>query len=98
MRRLTASVTSQETDASPAGRNSHCEWAGCRGPLYPSCFIYTNDFLCKVPASEGRLGFGRRSEEHTSELQSRGHLVCRLLLEKKQERTIVHNRADLTSH
>src|SRR5690625_6397251 len=25
---------------------------------------------------------GRRSEEHTSELQSRGHLVCRLLLEK----------------
>src|SRR2546429_7298971 len=27
---------------------------------------------------------GRRSEEHTSELQSRLHLVCRLLLEKKQ--------------
>src|SRR5207253_6221634 len=26
---------------------------------------------------------GWRSEEHTSELQSRGHLVCRLLLEKK---------------
>src|SRR5690625_5794045 len=28
---------------------------------------------------------GRRSEEHTSELQSRGHLVCRLLLEKKKK-------------
>src|SRR5690625_6708852 len=28
---------------------------------------------------------GERSEEHTSELQSRGHLVCRLLLEKKQK-------------
>src|SRR5690625_6315633 len=28
-----------------------------------------------------------RSEEHTSELQSRGHLVCRLLLEKKKNRT-----------
>src|SRR5437870_6700698 len=27
-----------------------------------------------------------RSEEHTSELQSRGHLVCRLLLEKKKVR------------
>src|SRR5690625_5618373 len=26
-----------------------------------------------------------RSEEHTSELQSRGHLVCRLLLEKKKQ-------------
>src|SRR5690625_744493 len=29
--------------------------------------------------------FITRSEEHTSELQSRGHLVCRLLLEKKKE-------------
>src|SRR5439155_11882446 len=28
---------------------------------------------------------GERSEEHTSELQSRGHLVCRLLLEKKKK-------------
>src|SRR5690625_7112101 len=27
-----------------------------------------------------------RSEEHTSELQSRGHLVCRLLLEKKKDK------------
>src|SRR5437870_9979971 len=31
----------------------------------------------------GGRGF-KRSEEHTSELQSRGHLVCRLLLEKKK--------------
>src|SRR5690625_2284912 len=29
-----------------------------------------------------------RSEEHTSELQSRGHLVCRLLLEKKKKKQI----------
>src|SRR5690625_6139263 len=29
--------------------------------------------------------FADRSEEHTSELQSRGHLVCRLLLEKKNQ-------------
>src|SRR5690625_7090976 len=29
----------------------------------------------------------QRSEEHTSELQSRGHLVCRLLLEKKKSRS-----------
>src|SRR5207253_2690642 len=32
---------------------------------------------------------GSRSEEHTSELQSRGHLVCRLLLEKKKHTVIV---------
>src|SRR5439155_17583264 len=31
-----------------------------------------------------RLRIYSRSEEHTSELQSRGHLVCRLLLEKKK--------------
>src|SRR5690625_3682325 len=31
---------------------------------------------------------GKRSEEHTSELQSRGHLVCRLLLEKKNKKNI----------
>src|SRR5437870_9798928 len=31
-----------------------------------------------------------RSEEHTSELQSRGHLGCRLLLEKKNHKTTPH--------
>src|SRR5947199_9182824 len=31
--------------------------------------------------------FGTRSEEHTSELQSLRHLVCRLLLEKKKKKT-----------
>src|SRR3712207_7618885 len=31
--------------------------------------------------------FGARSEEHTSELQSRQYLVCRLLLEKKKQHT-----------
>src|SRR5207253_9698986 len=33
----------------------------------------------------------RRSEEHTSELQSRGHLVCRLLLEKKKKNNTTRN-------
>src|SRR2546422_2713162 len=34
----------------------------------------------------------RRSEEHTSELQSRLHLVCRLLLEKKKKTTHAHRK------
>src|SRR2546422_1348531 len=34
-----------------------------------------------------------RSEEHTSELQSRLHLVCRLLLEKKKKKTLQRDRA-----
>src|SRR5215217_9563117 len=33
-------------------------------------------------------GWGARSEEHTSELQSRQYLVCRLLLEKKKNKMI----------
>src|SRR2546429_4168234 len=35
------------------------------------------------PAPQPAIAEGERSEEHTSELQSRLHLVCRLLLEKK---------------
>src|SRR5690625_4072155 len=38
----------------------------------------------QVAVRSRRIG-GARSEEHTSELQSRGHLVCRLLLEKKKD-------------
>src|SRR3989442_11422440 len=34
-----------------------------------------------------------RSEEHTSELQSRPHLVCRLLLEKKKRQGFLHRQA-----
>src|SRR5690625_4817802 len=48
-----------------------------------------HDF-CRRDHSAERRGLGPaagdRSEEHTSELQSRGHLVCRLLLEKKNTR------------
>src|SRR5439155_17164596 len=44
--------------------------------------------VCTVVTGEARgtQPQSRRSEEHTSELQSRGHLVCRLLLEKKKKR------------
>src|SRR5439155_4895713 len=37
------------------------------------------------PQAGAAAQVGPRSEEHTSELQSRGHLVCRLLLEKKKK-------------
>src|SRR3712207_6918331 len=42
------------------------------------------------PPSAPRAG-APRSEEHTSELQSRQYLVCRLLLEKKNSLIIAHN-------
>src|SRR3989442_3925170 len=39
-----------------------------------------------------------RSEEHTSELQSRPHLVCRLLLEKKRTRTDARKAIPVTRY
>src|SRR2546430_4347247 len=45
------------------------------------------------PGVLDRLGFPweKRSEEHTSELQSQSNLVCRLLLEKKKKKNIKKN-------
>src|SRR5690625_6416763 len=45
----------------------------------------TNSTPKSIGNQEPRL-IPDRSEEHTSELQSRGHLVCRLLLEKKKNK------------
>src|SRR2546429_6308620 len=73
-----------------------------RSTLFPYTTLFRShngpvrDGNRSVPAISAR-GFGphpqwpctrasRRSEEHTSELQSRLHLVCRLLLEKKKNR------------
>src|SRR3712207_8255980 len=39
-------------------------------------------------AGSGPDGYSYRSEEHTSELQSRQYLVCRLLLEKKKKKVV----------
>src|SRR5690625_6148965 len=41
--------------------------------------------ICELTGMEIANSSMYRSEEHTSELQSRGHLVCRLLLEKKKQ-------------
>src|SRR5205814_8119965 len=63
--------------------------APCRG--------LRRDGAHRRPPSDGaaarRAGDARRSEEHTSELQSLRHLVCRLLLEKKKSQDAV-----LTAH
>src|SRR5690625_5704287 len=61
---------------------------GIKGPMGTS-----QDMLDLMGGDENKLAaletaikssMSWRSEEHTSELQSRGHLVCRLLLEKKK--------------
>src|SRR2546429_7990449 len=54
---------------------------------YGSCCLHPTR-LREQPPDQGDPGEPRgRSEEHTSELQSRLHLVCRLLLEKKKKTT-----------
>src|SRR3712207_7728407 len=54
-----------------------------------------DDLRDRVTGLAGRREEGdeRRSEEHTSELQSRQYLVCRLLLEKKKETTAPYGPA-----
>src|SRR2546422_7289630 len=56
--------------------------ASSSSPVWPGCSP------ASACASSNRLWSTRwiRSEEHTSELQSRLHLVCRLLLEKKKKK------------
>src|SRR3989442_3359508 len=53
-------------------------------------FLY-NEQITWIASLGINYSLGVRSEEHTSELQSRPHLVCRLLLEKKKNRT-THSR------
>src|SRR5258707_2746833 len=58
---------------------------------YPEWLDYCEDLVFDLaPQNAGhRFGFAR-SEEHTSELQSRQYLVCRLLLEKKKTHAVKH--------
>src|SRR5690606_39414447 len=53
-------------------------------PQFSSC-AWRNALDMHAKISDGHPGLLERSEEHTSELQSRENLVCRLLLEKKNE-------------
>src|SRR5207302_8558394 len=73
-----------------------------RRPPRSTLFPYTTLFRSEVRAAvtllgELRAGSGdrissfERSEEHTSELQSRENLVCRLLLEKKKKKNYSRN-------
>src|SRR2546423_10990154 len=71
-------------------------------PLHPRPAVRRNPLLPSRPRLQGgrklQLRFHRparvaaRSEEHTSELQSLAHLVCRLLLEKKTARMLLVER------
>src|SRR5439155_26105731 len=61
-----------------------------RSTLFPYTTLFRSGRSRRSPRRPRREPPGPprpRSEEHTSELQSRGHLVCRLLLEKKKMRT-----------
>src|SRR5207247_6999837 len=81
-----------------------------RSTLFPYTTLFRSDLQgAKLGVHDlGELGRGAflearvRSEEHTSELQSRVDLVCRLLLEKKKTKTIsrriLSEQPDQTRH
>src|SRR3984885_9841159 len=62
-----------------------------RSTLFPYTTLFRSSFCRSTPRGPAPLpgcparSDARRSEEHTSELQSRPHLVCRLLLEKQRK-------------
>src|SRR6266508_5095811 len=59
-----------------------------RSTLFPYTTLFRSRWCSpptRYPWRPATLASPSRSEEHTSELQSRGHLVCRLLLEKKKK-------------
>src|SRR2546427_7447007 len=47
-------------------------------------------FICRTSDRASSSRARRRSEEHTSELQSQSNLVCRLLLEKKKKKNAIY--------
>ena len=62
--------------------------------LYCNAGVMTCPHTKTVDGFEYHLGVNYRSEEHTSELQSPDHLVCRLLLEKKKKKKNKINQKD----
>src|SRR6266436_8764537 len=65
-----------------------------RSTLFPYTTLFRSARCCpgsRRPGASSRARVSCRSEEHTSELQSRLHLVCRLLLEKKKKKTYQYN-------
>src|SRR5258708_21188762 len=70
----------------------------CRiGSTAPSRAGFRNLFECQL-AANGPVSASPRSEEHTSELQSPDHLVCRLLLEKKKYHASTRNARHRSTH
>src|SRR3712207_8398450 len=67
---------------------AHCSMRKMRGSVSRSDNQVSAPTLTDCIDSVARL---ERSEEHTSELQSRQYLVCRLLLEKKTQSTPCHS-------
>src|SRR5947208_11602135 len=73
-----------------------------RSTLFPYTTLFRSRFAYSRTAKFSGWRFGRRvelaarSEEHTSELQSPDHLVCRLLLEKKKNKSSTRNKLTLT--
>src|SRR3989442_7034965 len=75
----------EQTGVQVVGANCSVGSQGILDVLQQMAASVTRARLSAMP----NAGFPARSEEHTSELQSRPHLVCRLLLEKKKKKSYI---------
>src|SRR5207253_3266140 len=71
----------------PSTRASSAASTGATSSVHSSTELRSVSEVTSAPSMPHGTTRSNRSEEHTSELQSRGHLVCRLLLEKKKHDT-----------
>src|SRR2546422_6576424 len=74
------------------GRSKEVYGRGRSAPGFTRAAVEAASPACPSVARRRRRRQSPRSEEHTSELQSRLHLVCRLLLEKKKNKNDAHPR------
>src|SRR5256885_13293123 len=67
-------------------------------PMKSEAKSFFRNSIMGFPRFYGRSHMRKRSEEHTSELQSPCNLVCRLLLEKKKKKQTDHTLTNNTQH
>src|SRR3712207_8288820 len=77
---------SDQFDADPGPRVRHLQVVDELGQILDAVDVVVGRRRDQGDARDREAQRGDRSEEHTSELQSRQYLVCRLLLEKKKNR------------
>src|SRR5437899_5966296 len=79
--------------SAPAATGTRARGRAC--PCAARCGPRSRPPACRSPTPVAAQARDARSEEHTSELQSLRHLVCRLLLEKKKKKNLQYEHMNM---